>query len=62
LAALKKLEVARFSHNEIEGFDGIGIWKQLPNLHVVHVNNNQIKGFVGDWGRIPNLLSLDCCR
>jgi hypothetical protein len=56
LAAMKKLEVLKVSNNQIEGFDGIGIWKRLPNLHVV-----QIKGFVGDWGDVPNLQELDCC-
>jgi hypothetical protein len=62
LAALKQLEVAKFSNNQIEGFDGIGIWKQLPRLQVIHLNNNTLKGFVGDWGDVPHLQVFDVCK
>ena len=59
---MKKLKIAKFSNNEIAGFDGIGIWKQLPMLEEMDLNNNKITGFVGDWGDIPNLVLLDVCK
>lgn len=62
LALLKALEIAKFSHNQIQGLDGIGLWKQLPNLVEIHVNSNNITGFVGDWVDIPNLILLDCSK
>jgi hypothetical protein len=62
MAMMKKLKIAKFSHNQIAGFDGIGIWKQLPTLEEMELNNNNITGFVGDWGDIPNLVLLDVCR
>jgi len=56
---LVNLENARFSFNNIQGFDGIGIWKQLPNLKELHLNHNNITGFVGDWGNCESLVVLD---
>ncbi|KAG7338075.1 RHS repeat-associated core domain containing protein [Nitzschia inconspicua] len=54
LATLKQLEVAKFSNNRLEGLDGIGIWKQLPNLQVIHLFNNTLTGRLGDWVTFPN--------
>ena len=62
MAMMKKLKIAKFGFNEIAGFDGIGIWKQLPSLEEMELNNNKITGFVGDWGDIPNLVMLDACK
>ncbi|KAG7360785.1 RHS repeat-associated core domain containing protein [Nitzschia inconspicua] len=59
LATLKQLEVAKFSNNRLEGLDGIGIWKQLPNLQVIHLFNNTLTGRLGDWGDIPQLQILN---
>ncbi len=60
LARLKNLEIAKFSYNYITGFDGTGFWNQLPSLLEMHVNDNNITGFVGDWGDIPSLEVLHC--
>jgi hypothetical protein len=62
LAMLVKLKALVVSHNQFQGFDGVGIWKQLPDLRQLEINNNNITGFVGDWGDCKKLVSLDLCK
>jgi hypothetical protein len=61
-AMLVNLEMALFSHNQLEGFDGAGVWNQLPKLKMLRVEDNLIIGEVGEWGKAPSLETLDICK
>jgi hypothetical protein len=62
MAMLVNLKALVVSNNQLEGFDGIGIWKQLPDLRELVLSHNNITGFVGEWGDCKNLVTLDLCK
>jgi hypothetical protein len=49
------------SYNFIGGSDDIGMFKDLPSLEKLHLNNNRLEGKLGQFGSSESLKVIDVC-
>lgn len=59
LASLVDLVSLDFSYNFIGGSDDIGMFKDLPSLEELHLNNNRLEGKLGQFGSSESLKIID---